>query len=234
MSTATRTTVHVEISSFVTAQGLHCTKEDIAGAESAKVRPADDGSMYDYLTDEGHFGIVRDSDGFWGVHHVEAGDEFEAEFRTFQEARRAIAALRRMYRRFEKESADTEARSRGFESAEDEARFQVYGENLTATATKLVAQAHTHLDARDLTWDQKINEVLVADDALRYVWMLWNQLEAGVEYKEAMQAVRDAGQRQVMSKARYAASNARREDLAELQAAARVAEGELWGYGYGW
>lgn len=235
-TSATRSTVEgITVSPFVTSRGLRVTEDDIAKAGQVKLLKADTGDHY--ITDEKDLTIEHFTKNRWVV--IPTSEERmlsigSADFFTLQEARKGAAAIRIARRRLAQAHADAEAQIRGFESADDEAEFTIRGENLAKVATKLVEKSLTHLDARDLTWDGKINEIVVADSALRWVWVLWADIAEGHEYKAAMARVRESAERVVLQKARYIADHNRREDVCEMQASARVAEGELWGYGYGW
>lgn len=236
-TSAIRSTVEgIEVTPFVTSTGLHVNQDDIDTAGQVKLVKVEGDSVY-YRTDENDLTIERFG-RMWTVidaNTLDGNDGWgSADFFTLQEARKGAAAIRVANRRLRKEQADFDSRQRGFESSEDEARFTVYGENLANVATKLAATANAQLGLRDLRYEDEINKMHVADKALQYVWMLWNALEAGTEYKAAMASVQENAQRRVLSMARYAADRARRDDLCELGACARVAEGELWGYGYGW
>lgn len=232
MSTATRTTDEsVRISPFVTSLGVEVTKDDVNAAGQVKLRKLPE--LLGYTTDEGDFTIDNEGKGLWMVtFNADEEDYFEAT--GLQQARKAAAAYRIALRRLDRERADLEARSRGFESASDEVDFQIKGENLTKVAAKLVASANSKLGYGDLTWSQKVNGVVEAERALHWVARLWYLLGEGMEWKQALANVRSSAEQVAMQKARYIADHARTEDLCELQAAAKVADSELWGYGFSW
>lgn len=227
MSTATRTTVDVWISPFVTSTGVAVTDEDVDGAGQVNLRKGDGV----YVTDEGDLEIERSGKGLWMVKAYEESGVGFAEFTGLQEARKGAAAIRRTKARLRRERENAEAQAEGFKDDSDRNWFEGSGRRLADVATNLAATANSTLGVRELTWNSAVSAVVTADEALRYVGYLWNLLGEGGDYREAMAQVEAEAAKDTLRKARYAADHTRLEDACAMQASARVADGELWGFG---